>query len=248
VLRRRLLLGVVASAAVLGPPSMPAHAGSFSISPVRLDLSSAARSASLTVRNEEREALVQAQVMLWEQVEGEEKLTPTRDLLVSPAVFTLARDGSQLVRVALRSAPTDPTRELSYRLILQEVPQPANPNFSGLQIALRLSVPVFVAKRGAIGPVLAWSAAPSDNGLVITAQNSGDVHARVRGFSVGPAVGDAAPLVQPVATYILPGQARSWSLGQKQGDTTPAAGWRRLRLKVTTDDGESETELDAIRE
>src|SRR4030095_15444115 len=97
---------------------MPAHAGSFSISPVGLDVSSTARSAALTVRNEEREALVQAQVMLWEQVDGEEKLTPTRDLLVSPAVFTLAQDGSQLVRVALRSAPTDPKRELRHRLIL----------------------------------------------------------------------------------------------------------------------------------
>ena len=49
---------------------MPAHAGNFSISPVRLDLSSAARSAALTVRNKEREVLVQAQVMLWEQSTG----------------------------------------------------------------------------------------------------------------------------------------------------------------------------------
>jgi fimbrial chaperone protein len=226
---------------------MPAHAGSFSISPVRLDLSSTARSAALTVRNEEREALVQAQVMLWEQVDGQEKLTPTRDLLVSPAVFTLGEDGSQLVRVALRSAPANAGHERSYRLILQEVPQPANPNVTGLQIALRLSVPVFIAKPDATGPVLAWSATPSGNGLVITALNSGDVHARVRGFSVGPAAGNDAPLVQPVATYILPGQARSWSLGQEQGDTTSAA-WRRLRLKVTTDEGESETELETSSE
>jgi fimbrial chaperone protein len=227
---------------------MPAHAGSFSISPLRLDLSSAARSAALTVNNEEREALIQAQVMLWEQVDGEEKLTPTRDLLVSPAVFTLAQGASQLVRVALRNAPAVAEREQSYRLILQEVPQPANPDFSGLQIALRLSLPVFVAKEGAAGPALAWSAAPSGNGLVITAQNSGDVHARILGFSVAPAVGDDAPLVQPVATYILPRQAHSWTLGQEQGEKTSAAAWRRLRLKVRTDVGESETELETTGE
>jgi fimbrial chaperone protein len=226
---------------------MPAHAGSFAISPTRLDISSASRSAALTVRNQEREALVQAQVMLWEQVDGEDKLTPTRDLLVSPAVFTLGQDASQLVRVALRRAP-DTTREQSYRLILQEVPQPANPDTTGLQVALRLSIPVFVAKEGAAGPVLAWSAAPSADGLVITAQNSGDVHARIQGFSVAPAAGDDAPLVQPVAAYVLPGQARSWNVGREQGDKTSAAAWRRLRLKVTTDDGESEAELDAIRE
>ena len=131
---RSLVLGLLASAAVFGSPSMPAHAGSFSISPIRLDLVRWPRTAALTVRNDEREALVQAEVMLWEQVDGEDRLTPTRDLLVSPAVFTLPPNGSQLVRVALRSLPADVTRELSYRLILQEVPQPASPDFAGLQV------------------------------------------------------------------------------------------------------------------
>ena len=161
---RSLILSLLASAAVLGLPSMPAHAGNFSISPIRLDLSATARSAAMTVRNDERETVVQAEVMLWEQVNGEDRLTPTRDLLVSPAVFTLPAKGSQLVRVALRNPPADTTRELSYRLILQEVPQRANPEFSGLQIALRLSVPVFVANAGTTGPTIDWSAATSGEG------------------------------------------------------------------------------------
>jgi len=245
---RSLMLSLLVSAAVFGLPSMPAHGGSFSISPIRLDLSAAARSAALTVRNDEREALVQAEVMLWEQVDGKDRLTPTRDLIVSPAVFTLPPKGSQLVRVALRSPPAGTTRELSYRLILQEVPQAANPDFSGLQIALRLSVPVFVANESATGPAIAWSAAASGNDLVLTAQNSGDTHARIHAFTVAPTVGAEAPLVQPVGTYILPGQSNSWRLGQNQGDRTSGASWRRLRLKVTTDDGESEIELDSTGE
>jgi fimbrial chaperone protein len=227
---------------------MPAHAGNFSISPIRLDLSATARSAAMTVRNDARETVVQAQVMLWDQVDGEDRLTPTRDLLVSPAVFTLQEKGSQLVRVALRTSPADTTRELSYRLILQEVPQRANADFSGLQIALRLSVPVFVANEGTTGPEIAWSAATSGDGLILTAKNSGDTHARIHGFSVVPPAGEDQPLVQPVGSYILPGQARSWSLGKGQGETTPAGSWRRLRLKVTTDEGESEIDLDATGE
>lgn len=245
---RSLTWGLLASAAVFGLPSMPAHAGSFSISPIRLDLSAAARSAALTVRNEEREALIQAEVMLWEQVDGEDRLTPTRDLIVSPAVFTLPAKGSQLVRVALRSPPPATARERSFRLILQEVPQSANPDFSGLQIALRLSVPVFVANEETTGPAIAWSAAASGNGLVLTAQNSGDEHARIHGFSVAPTVGGDAPLVQPVGAYILPGQSRSWHVGQNHGDRTSGAAWRRLRLRVTTEDGESEIELDTTGE
>ena len=244
---RGFILGLLASAAVVGLTSMPAHGGSFSISPIRLDLSAAARSAALTVRNDEREALVQAQVMLWEQVDGEDRLTPTRDLIVSPAVFTLPAKGSQLVRVALRSPPPGDAHERSFRLILQEVPQSANPDFSGLQIALRLSVPVFVANADATGPAIAWSAAASGDELVLTARNSGDAHARIHGFSVAPTVGGDAPLVQPVGTYILPGQTRSWNLGN-QGGRTSNSTWRRLRLKVTTDDGESEIELDTSGE
>jgi fimbrial chaperone protein len=243
---RSLILGLLVSAAVFGLPPMPAHAGSFSISPIRLDLSADSRTAAMTVRNDEREALVQAEVMLWEQVDGEDRLTPTRDLLVSPAVFTLPANGSQLVRVALRTPPADTTRELSYRLILQEVPQNANPEFTGLHVALRLSVPVFVANEGTIGPALAWSAATSGDGLIVTATNSGDVHTRIHGFSVVPATGGAQPLVQPVGTYILPGQARSWNLGHE--DETSAEAWRRVRLKVTTEDGDSEIDLDATGE
>jgi len=202
----------------------------------------------MTVRNDERETVVQAEVMLWEQVDGEDRLTPTRDLLVSPAVFTLPAKGSQLVRVALRNPPADTRRELSYRLILQEVPQKANPEFTGLQVALRLSIPVFVANEGTTGPAIDWSAATSGEGLTLTAKNSGDVHTRIHGFSVAPAVGDGKPLVQPVGSYILPGQARSWSLGKNQGETTSVGSWRRLRLKVTTDDGESEIDLNATGE
>jgi fimbrial chaperone protein len=246
---RGLILGLLASTAVAGLPSMPAHAGTFSISPIRLDLSAQTRSAALTVRNDDREVMVQAEVMLWEQVDGQDKLTQTRDLLVSPAVFTLPPEGSQLVRVALRNPPAETGRELSYRLILQEVPQSADPHFSGLQVALRLSVPVFVAIAGTTGPALAWSASASPEGqLTITAQNSGDVHARIHGFSVVPAAGDRAPLAQPVASYLLPGESRSWNLSEQQGARTSPADWRRLRLTVTTDDGESETELDAAGE
>lgn len=242
---RRLILGLAASAAVLGLPLMPAHAGDFSISPLRLDLSATSRTAAMTVRNGEREALVQAEVVLWEQVDGEDRLTTTRDLLVSPAVFTLPAKGSQLVRVALRGPPVDTTRELSYRLILQEVPQTANPEFTGLQVALRLSIPVFVANEGTTGAEITWSAAAASDGLTLTAKNTGDVHTRIHGFSVAPAAGDAQPLVQPVGSYLLPGQARSWSLSQADAS---AATWRRVRLKVTTEDGESEIDLDATGE
>ena len=242
---QRRILGMVASAAAFGLSPAPACAGTFSISPLRAELSASAQTAALTLRNQEpTPAVVQAEVMLWEQVNGEDRLTSTRDLLVSPAVFTLPAAGSQLIRVALRRA-ADPQRELSYRLILTEVPQQASPDFTGLNVALRLSLPVFVAPVAKASPALDWSAARADDGaLAVTARNSGNAYARVISFSAAPAAQPAAAVQQNVTAYILPGQARTWTIdNKKNNETTSNTDWNRLRVKGTTEAGDFEVEI-----
>jgi len=182
--------------------------------------------------------------MLWEQVNGEDRLTPTRELLVSPAVFTLPADGSQLVRVALRR-PADPQRELSYRLILTEVPQQARPDFTGLNVALRLSLPVFVAPTAKASQALEWSATrTADGALAVTARNTGNAHARVVSFSVAPAANPAAATSQDVTAYVLPGQARTWTIDNNKNDgMSSSTDWSQLRVKGKTEAGDFEVEI-----
>ncbi len=181
--------------------------------------------------------------MLWEQTGGEEKLTGTRELLVSPAVVTIPGNGSQLVRVALRR-PVDAERELSYRLILTEVPQAASPDFTGLSVALRLSLPIFVAPVATAAPALEWSAVRSGEGSVkLAARNAGNAHARVLSFDVLSAAGSRLGLPQNVSAYILPGQARTWTLENKQNEATSSNDWHRLRVKGTTEAGDFEVEI-----
>jgi fimbrial chaperone protein len=240
---RSHLLGILAAAAAFGLPPLPAHAGTFSISPLRVELSAAAQTGVLTIRNQEgTPVLVQADARLWEQVEGEERLSPTRDVLVSPAVFTIPANGSQIVRVALRRPP-DAERELSYRLILTEVPQQASPDFTGLSVALRLSLPVFVAPSATAQPQLDWSATRGTDGrLALAARNSGTAHARVLGFTVTPATGDGRALEQNTTAYILPGQSRTWTLDKNHNEATSHTDWQRLRVKGTTEVGDFEVE------
>jgi fimbrial chaperone protein len=248
VIRPSALRRVFAATAAFLLSSGAALGGTFSISPVRLDLSGASTTGALTVRNEEAVAVVvQADALLWEQAGDEDKLSPTRDLLVSPAVFTLPPNGSQLVRVALRR-DADTQRELSYRLALQEVPQPASPDFNGLKVALRLTLPVFVRPQAAAAPQLAWTAHPDDHGqLVVTATNSGDAHARILTFSVTPADGSAGTFGQQTAAYLLPGRSRSWTFDETNNNKTPKgsklADARLIRLTGLTDQGEFATEL-----
>ena len=244
---RDVLFSVVAAAAAIVLPSGAALGGTFSISPLRIELSDSAPTGALTVRNEENvAAVVQVDGKLWEQAGGEDKLTASRDLLVSPVVFTLPPKGSQLVRIALRRS-ADATRELGYRITLQEVPQPASPDFNGLKVALRLSLPVFVASQVHTEPKLDWSARSDGNGgYIVTAGNSGTAHARILNFSVAPVGGAARVFDQPVAAYVLPGQSRNWTfggsgMGKADVAATPAAAV--LHLKGRTDTGEFATEL-----
>jgi fimbrial chaperone protein len=245
---QHVMASVLASAAAFWLPS--ASAGSFGLSPLRLDLSSQAATASVNVRNNDSSpALVQAEAVVWSQVDGEDRLEPTTDLIVSPTVFTLPAEGSQLVRVALRGA-AGANRELSYRLILQEVPAEASPDFKGLRVALRLSVPIFVAPNsGKAEPNLEFSATRNAEGaLVLRADNKGNGHGRVLSFTLTPTNGQGPVLQDSVASYVLPGQYRTWTIKNNEStrdDSTAQAD--RYRLKATTERGEVVTELAVTR-
>lgn len=233
---RRITAWAFLAAAALWLPA--AGAGSFSISPLRVDLSAQARTVALKVRNEDpAPVVIQAEVMQWDQQEGKDELVPTRDLLVSPPLFTLEPGAEQVLRVALRGA-ADPARELSYRLVLQEVPPESGQAFTGLSVLLRLSLPVFVAPAAPASPVLEWSAGTGDDGaLVISVANTGTAHGRILGFRLVSGGQDVAPVEQPVVAYVLPGRQRSWrfdGLGRTPGP------WR---LEGRTDEGEFALEL-----
>jgi fimbrial chaperone protein len=241
------IAGVLASAAALWLP--PASAGSFTISPLRMDLTQQATTAAITVRNEDAApVIVQAEAFSWSQASGEDKLEATKDLLVSPAVFTLPPKGAQLVRVALRRG-ADPRRELSYRLTLLEVPPQAAPDFTGLTVALKLSLPVFVAAITASPAELSWSATRNPGGeLVLRAANDGETHARILSYSLTPLTGTAGPLQQSVATYVLPGAARTWTIDtNKNNPDGSTATTDRYRLKANTERGEVDAELAVAR-
>jgi fimbrial chaperone protein len=230
-----------AAAVALSPASV--QAGSFSVSPLRVDFTTIERTGALTIRSfQDNDVVVEAHAMLWEQVDGKDQLTPTRDVLVSPVVFKLPANGTQLVRVALQR-PADAQRELSYRLILSEVPRAADGEFSGLNVALRISLPMFVAAENAV-PSIEWTATRSGDTLDLTARNVGFAHARVLNLVVAPAdAPDAVAFHPQTAAYILPDEARTWPLDLNTQDGTSGTDWHRLRVKGTTEDGDFDLEI-----
>jgi fimbrial chaperone protein len=240
---RHPVLVILAAAAAFGLPPTPARAGTFSVTPLRVELSASGQTGALTLRNQDDAAVVvQAEAMLWTQADGQDQLAPTRDLLVSPAVFTIPANGSQLVRVALRRPP-DGERELSYRLLLTEVPQQASPEFTGLSVALRISLPAFVAPTAPAEPKLEWSARRAADGMIsLAARNAGTAHARTLNFTVTTATGEALEVEQNLTAYVLPGQSRTWTLKNNQNASTSSTDGRGLRVKGSTEAGDFEVE------
>lgn len=215
-----------------------AQAGTISVNPVRATLSAGEQVGALTVRNDGAgTTVVQLEVLSWSQQDGKDVYTPTREILANPPIFTIPAGGEQIIRVGLRRAP-DPKRELSYRLYLHEVPSPPKPGFQGLQVALRIGVPVFVIPTDvAATPALRWQAIRTPEGqLKLGLSNSGNAHVQVANFKLAQP-GKEAARTQDVAAYLLPGQSREWLV------TAAVPPGERLHLFAQTDAGDVHAEL-----
>src|SRR5690242_13964253 len=81
-----------------------ATAGTFSISPLRIELDRKQSIGVLTIHNDEdAPLLIQTQIVAWSQQGNEDISTVlSRDLLVTPPIIQLAPKSEQIVRIALR--------------------------------------------------------------------------------------------------------------------------------------------------
>jgi len=213
-----------------------AGAGSFQVNPIRIDLSRGATNAAITVRNDGAEAVVvQSSVVAWSQENGQDVYAPTPEALVTPPIVTVPAGADQIIRVGLRRPP-DPQRELTYRLYLQEVPPPPKPGFTGLQVALRIGLPVFIAPLAAPVRRLEWSAQVRPDGtIVLSAQNTGNAHVQITDFELRSSDAGESIAHESSLAYVLAGQRRQWTLSAP-ADRVKSA--RELRLKAFTDAGE----------
>jgi fimbrial chaperone protein len=194
--------------AALAAPA-PALAGSLQVDPIRLEISTGRRTATVRVRNQEQVPVtIRAYPLEWNQVDGEDRYTESSAVIVSPPIFTIPAGGTQIIRVGLRNASADPR---AFRLMVEEVPQ-ASPG-TGVQVALRLNLPLFAMMNAGAQSDLAWSARRGGDGRwTIEASNGGRNYVRVE-----PAAAEAATGVDLDSNFnlgvVLPGSSRRWVIG-----------------------------------
>lgn len=191
-----------------------ANAASLQVSPTSVTLQARQNADGLTLINTGTKPLhAQVRVFRWIQQGDEEKLEPTRDLVISPPMLALAAGAQQLVRV-IRLGPPPADAETSYRLIVDELPVETGETKSGLRFVLQYSVPVFLMPQGdaMIAPALRTRLVRDGDRSFIEIGNSGKQHAQVAELGYLAADGKRHAIAAGLSGYVLPGTTRRWPL------------------------------------
>ena len=227
----------LAAAAVAMCPAA-GSAQSITIAPVTVSLASGQLTTTLSVANRGAgEVAIQVRAFEWSQGSGEDVLTPTENLLVSPPIATIRPGGSQTVRVLLRARTRD--TETAYRLFIDEIPSelPAN----GVRVALRLSIPVFSQPGRPTRSDLVWTAIGDVRGLsALVVANHGRRHAHLSNVRLVTATGTAIAIPNAANFYVLPGA--TLVIRPSSGPISLQPG-TRIRLNATSDEGDVIAEM-----
>jgi fimbrial chaperone protein len=201
------------TAALAAAVAIPAGAGDFGVSPIRIELDRTTKSALVTVTNDDSKPIAfQARALEWTQDEnGADRYTETTDLVYFPQQFKIAPNENRVVRLGYKVPASQ--AEKTYRLFIEELADAARaPSQTGIAVTLRFGVPVFSrpANPGSSGDArMAVSA-----GIVRTVlKNTGNVHFRLASVRlIGLGAGGDTLFDQTLdGWYLLAGAQRPYS-------------------------------------
>ncbi len=192
-----------------------AAASGLQVAPVSLTLQASQNADGLWLSNEAEDVLrAQVRVYRWTQEGSEEKLAPSRGLVISPPMLQLAAGDKQLVRVIRVGTPPNGTDavEEAYRIAIDELPIETKEK-KGLQFVLHYSVPIFVEPvGGASAPQLRWTLVREGERVALEVANSGGKHAQLADMSFIDSHGKRTEVAAGLFGYVLPGVTMRWML------------------------------------
>lgn len=206
-----------AAALVLGVLPGAVSAASLQITPIRADLPAGPGAAALTLRNRGDTPIhAQVRVFRWQQRDGDDVLEPTTEAVASPPLVRIAAGGEQLVRI-VRPGATEADGETTYRLVIDELPDATGadepPATTGVRVQLRYSVPVFAGTpANAPRPPLQFALAREPDAWVLSARNTGRMHAQISQVHLSTADGQTVTLAPGLLGYALRNSGRAWQL------------------------------------
>jgi fimbrial chaperone protein len=224
---RRAILSAATIVAALGAMQQ-ARAAILEVSPVRLQFEPTQPGQQLQLSNTGSVPVdAQVRIMLWTQEDGQEHLTPVPagEIVASPPVMHIEPGKQQTVRV-VRLHPSAPASELSYRLLIDELPHRGYPHGSGVVVLMRYSIPVFVvttphpaagqqnatALRTDLSHVHAQVVAGEDGKAALRVTNDTRHALRLSALSTVAPGGQTQVVDSGLVGYVLVGQHMTWPL------------------------------------
>lgn len=234
--RRRSIVGGLAGALLLYA-GVGCAQGGVQIDPIGVTLPPGEQVATFTLYNHgDSPQVFQAQPMQWQQPDGQDKLTPTPQLIASPALFRLAAGATQVVRVGFAVPQPSTPVERAYRVLFSELPQDQSPKAGvGVHILLRMNVPLFYASSAPDAAArLHWTLQESPRGWTLRAKNEGDVHVRITALklTLKGHVRGGGSIRKAGLWYVLAGAQRSWTFSHP-----PSVSATAVTIHADTDHG-----------
>ncbi len=210
-----VLLGLTAS--VLALPGL-VMAASLQVSPTTIEVNAPGATSSVSLVNPTPQQIsVQVRVFKWSQVNGQEKLEPTNDLVASPPFVTLPPSANYAVRL-VRTAGRPVAGEESYRLVIDELPQPGRLKAGAITLLLRQSLPVFFEGPDMRPPQVSWSYSKQGGKLLVTAKNDGDRRMRIGSLSLSNGKGSTVSFGNGLVGYSLGRSVMTWVLSGRKAN------------------------------
>ena len=201
-----------AAVAIAIAAASAALASTLEVTPILIDVMAAGSSASvITLRNRgANPANVQVRIMRWRQTNGTDTLERDTSVVASPPFATLAPNSDYAMRI-VRTDKRPIVGEESYRLLIDELPAPRQPDGS-VRLAIRYSIPVFFRSPHATQGDVRWSLLRKGDSLSLFAINHGERRTRISNLRLVNGSGASVSFGAGLAGYALGGSGRSWTV------------------------------------
>lgn len=219
---------------------MAAEAQSLSVLPINIFLAPGEKAATLTVTNQGKsQTSIQVRAFAWNQQGGEDQLTASDQVVVSPPLASIAPGANQVVRLILRQTPQN--REATYRILLDQIPPPAEAGV--VHVVLRLSIPIFAQPMTRVLPHVQFHVEVHDGKIYLVGINDGLRHEVIHDIELSTSDGRTLKESRSSSPYILAGATRRWNIDAQGSLPLPS---ETLRLTAQSGAGAIEQKVSVV--
>jgi fimbrial chaperone protein len=218
---------ILSCVAALAMSQATAARGQLQAGPTLVEIAPGASAGRMTLSNTGDTAVsAQVRVFRWTQVDGEDRLTPTQDVVLSPGIARIEPGAQQVVRV-VRQGNVASGQDQTYRIVVDELPPPADQAPEpGINFRMRYVVPVYARTAGATAPALACEL----RAAVLACTNTGGQAAQLGATRLIDKNGKLVALSRGLFGYVLPNARRQWPL--ESGYVTTLTAELRLETQL----------------